>query len=143
MRTVEQIAAVPAAQTLTPMTSLIDRNAARVAVVRPNGHAVPDYVRSVRVPLAALVTDHDTMVGVVRDVFGGLVSETPDEPIDLCLRDDVAGRYEVSDGHHRIAAALLAGETHVMADIWPLSDEEPYEGPFYDFAALDLTAATA
>lgn len=136
MRTPEQIAAAPAVETLAPMESLIDVAAALVSHTYANGIVGAGYVRNVQVPLSALVADHDTMVGVVRDVVGGLVSETPHEPVDLCLRVDATGRYEIADGHHRVAAAMLAGETHIVADIYPMGDDEPYEGPFYDFEAL-------
>ena len=62
-------------------------------------------------------------------------SDTPDEPVWLRVREDVVGRYEIADGHHRVATALKAGQTHLWADIDVVPDEEPYEGPFFDFAA--------
>ena len=95
--------------------------------------ADPDYVRDVMVPIAALVT---TYAAVTQCARTGRVSESPDEPLDLTVRSDVPGRYEISDGHHRVVAALRAGHTHLRADIWPVPDDEPYTGPFYDFAGL-------
>lgn len=131
MRTVEQIAAVTPTTSLVAMDSLIDLDAALASITNRGG----GYVRNVRVPLAALVTNHDVMVAVTTE---GTPSDTPDEPVDLCVRNDVTGRYEVADGHHRVASALLSGADHIVADIYPIADDEPYEGPFYDFAALSV-----
>lgn len=85
------------------------------------------------VPLTALVTTHDCMQAVLD---AGVCSETPDEPIWVRVRDDVVGRYEIADGHHRVGAALRAGHTHLWADIDIVPDDEPYEAPFYDFSPV-------
>lgn len=132
MRTREQIMAQPATASLNATSPLFDP-ADDLTVVVANGRTSVSYVRGVMVPIASLVTDHDVLVGVTRDAID---SETPDEPMDVCVRAGTPGRYEISDGHHRLVQALLAGATHILADIWPIADDEPYEGPFYDFAGL-------
>lgn len=46
-------------------------------------------------------------------------------PVVLVSR---AGRYEVADGHHRIAAARLEGRTHVPAYVADSPHSTPYPG---------------
>lgn len=84
-------------------------------------------------PLATLVTDHAVMTAVLD---AATPSDTPDEPIWVRVRTNLDGRYEIADGHHRVAAAIKAGHTHVWADIDTVPDDEPYQGPFFDFAAI-------
>lgn len=87
-------------------------------------------MQSTVVPLALLVTADSVMVEVLRS---GRISTTPTEPIYICVRKDMPGRFEVSDGHHRIAAALRAGQREIHAIINPDPDDEPYDPPFYTF----------
>ena len=70
----------------------------------------------------------------MSEVLGsGRRSETPHAPVAVNVRDDMPGRYEIADGHHRVAESLRRGDTHVRALIDLRPDEEPYEAPFYDF----------
>lgn len=80
----------------------------------------------------------------VREVMAsGRVSDTPDAPILLCARDDDPLRFELSDGHHRITRRISQGETWVRSVIDPMCDDEPLEGPWYDFAQhLTMEAAS-
>ena len=80
-----------------------------------------------RIPVRHLVTSVD---GMQETVDSGRVSETPDAPVELCCRDGVVGRYEIVDGHHRVAAILRAGGLEVEAIIYDYVDDEPYRGPF-------------
>ncbi|MFZ2528465.1 MAG: ParB N-terminal domain-containing protein [Rhodococcus sp. (in: high G+C Gram-positive bacteria)] len=84
----------------------------------------------VTVPLSALVTPATDMAAVLAS---GRVSDTPDEPILLRACADQPGRFEVADGHHRIAAALRAGRHEINAYIDPVPDGEPHQPPFYPF----------
>lgn len=138
MTTREMIMAQPSTPTLATAVPLLDP-AEFLNVVLTSGRTGTTHARGVMVPIASLITDHDVLVGVTRDVID---SNTPHEPMDLCVRESIPGRYEISDGHHRLVQALLSGATHILADIWPIADDEPYEGPFYDFAGL-LNAALA
>jgi hypothetical protein len=93
-----------------------------------------------RVPLVSLITNRSSMDEVVRS---GRQSETPGERPWLKVRADMPGRYEIADGHHRVADAFRRGETHIEADIDPTPDEEPYSGPFYDFGQHRNVSAAA
>lgn len=84
-------------------------------------------------PLTALIVEQDAMVSVLES---GRISDTPDEPIYVCARVDMPGRYEISDGLHRVAAAIRAGRSEIRADVNPDPDDEPYEKPFYDFSTV-------
>lgn len=87
------------------------------------------YVRA-RIPLACLIAEIDAM----QDTLDlGVPSDTPHDPILVRCRDDMTGRFELADGHHRVAAALRRGERFVEAEIDPLVDDEPYEPPFFRF----------
>lgn len=63
----------------------------------------------------------------------GRASDTPDAPVEVCLRDGSKGRFEIVDGHHRVAHAIRQGRTDVQVVIVPYVDDEPYEEPFYPF----------
>lgn len=80
-----------------------------------------------RVPLANLVTEYDALTSTMAS---GRVSDTPDAPVELCLREGVAGRFEIVDGHHRIAAAVQDGRSEIAAVIRDYVDDEPYAPPF-------------
>lgn len=82
------------------------------------------------VPLSALLTEDATMRAVLDS---GVPSDTPDEPVWLKARPDLPGRWEIADGHHRVAQAIREGRTVILADLDPIPDDEPYEPPFYDF----------
>lgn len=82
-----------------------------------------------RIPIRHLVTDHRAMA---ETLSSGRVSETPG-PIELCLREGAPGRFEIVDGHHRLSAALRDKQSEVDVLIYDYVDDEPYEGPFYDF----------
>lgn len=71
---------------------------------------------------------------MVETLASGRSSESPGEPVEVTVRKDEPGRYEVADGHHRIAEAIRNGLTHIDADAWPKPDDEPLEPPFYDFS---------
>lgn len=114
--------------TLTPGPDLVTEALAAL----PAGQPQPEDVRTL-VPLTAIVTSHAAMVEALTC---DRESETPDEPVWLRVRADVPGRYEIADGHHRVAAALRAGHTTVLADIDLVPDDEPYQAPFFDFAAV-------
>lgn len=100
----------------------------------PTNHDARDYLHGL-VPLSALVAQHDVMSDVLTS---GTPSDTPDEPVLLRIcPNGLVGRYEVADGHHRVAAAIRRGDTHVLADIEvDFPDDEPYPGPYFNFAAL-------
>lgn len=85
-----------------------------------------------RIPLRHLVTSAD---GMQETVISGRLSETPGAPVELCCRGGVVGRYEIVDGHHRVAAVLRAGGREVAAVIYDYVDDEPYEGPFAELGA--------
>lgn len=90
-------------------------------------------IRTTTVRLGDVLARHDDMI---KTLASGRVSDTPEEPIFLCGREDMPDRFELCDGHHRVAAMLRAGanaDTEVIADICPGFDEEPLEPPFYDF----------
>lgn len=86
--------------------------------------------RGVHVALVDLVATAEAMAEVLAS---GRCSDTPDEPVWLKARDDMPGRWEIADGHHRVAAAIRAGATTVLADLDPVPDDELYEPPFHDF----------
>lgn len=90
-------------------------------------------IRTTTVRLGAVLARHDDLTEVLSS---GRVSDTPDEPIFLCGREDAPDRFELCDGHHRVAAMLRAGanaDTEVIADIDSGFDDEPLEPPFFDF----------
>lgn len=124
--------------------------------VNPQDEGGSTFTRAI-VPLTSLRAEADVMNAALASVRNGATSETPDEAVFVCTIDDqsaffrpftaaatTAGditspdfaqfTFEVCDGHHRIAADLLAGHTHLVVDIDPIPDDEPLEGPFYDFA---------
>lgn len=92
------------------------------------GRQFDGYRREV-VPLTRLVTPSAVMSEVIRS---GRESDTPDEPVLLRARGDGEG-YEIADGHHRVAGAVKRGDSHVVADVDDVPDDEPYEPPFHDF----------
>lgn len=83
-----------------------------------------------RIPIAHLVTTFDAIDSAAAS---GRLSETPDAPIELCLREGVPGRFEICDGHHRLAAVLRRGELHANVEIIDQIDDEPYEPPYATF----------
>ena len=91
------------------------------------------YVRA-RVRLDRIAALHEDMS---ETLGSGRESETPEAPLLLRVEEtdslDGFTRFELSDGHHRAAHALRAGDCWVEAEIDPRPDEEPLEGPFYDF----------
>lgn len=95
----------------------------------------PPPLQSAHLPLTDLISPHGDMAGVLDDYDNlGHRSETPDDPIYVKARHDIPGKYEIADGHHRVADAIRNGRDHVRALIDPYEDEEPYEAPFYDFS---------
>lgn len=85
-----------------------------------------------QVPLTDLIARDDDMREVLSS---GRVSRTPDEPVYLKARSDMPGKYEIADGHHRVADAIRSGRGHVEADIDDVPDDEPLDPPFYDFSS--------
>jgi hypothetical protein len=83
------------------------------------------------VVLIDLITDHRVMVEVMGS---GRRSESPDQPVWLKRRVGLPGKWEIADGHHRVNEAIQRGEVLVLADLDDGPDDEPYEGPFYDFS---------
>ena len=123
----ETLLAVPALAAPPPVRDTI-RGDLR-AEERPKGGPV----RVGTLGIEHLLTNHRSMVEVISSLR---VSETPDAPVELCRvegRDDL---FEIVDGHHRLARRLRNGETTVPVWITDDYDDEPYQGPFYDFAAL-------
>lgn len=92
----------------------------------------PQPLELVTLALSDLVTSEVAMVEVLQS---GRVSDTPEEPISVCVRVDAPGFFEVSDGHHRIAAALRADLRDIRAYVRAEPDDEPYMPPFYVFPA--------
>ncbi len=84
-------------------------------------------------PIASIITDASAMRWTIDHVRQGHRSDTPEAACWLKARLDMPGFYELADGHHRVADALLRGATTVRAELDPIPDDEPYEGPFYDF----------
>lgn len=80
-------------------------------------------------PLDTLITSDAAMRSVIESQRE---SETPESPILVNPRTDNAG-YEIADGHHRVARALREGNSHILAIVEPVPDDEPYEPPFYRF----------
>lgn len=143
-------------RTITIRTHLDLEGPASYREVNPPADGAATFIRAI-VPIANLRADADAMTQSLAHVRAGTVSETPDEAVFVCTipvqadffrpltttadtTSDLATAafarfvYEVCDGHHRIAADLLAGHTHLVVDIDPIPDDEPLEGPFYDFA---------
>lgn len=92
------------------------------------------------ISIAHLVTTHYALNTALTE---RVKTESPGCPIELYIREDVAGRFEISDGHHRLAEALLAGHTAVDAVIYDYIDDEPYQAPFADLPALHRTMTSA
>lgn len=86
----------------------------------------------VQVALTNLVTPARCMDEVLAS---GRASDTPDAPAWLKARSDMPGKWEIADGHHRVAQAIREGRTTVLGDLDLIPDDEPYEGPFFDFSA--------
>lgn len=81
------------------------------------------------------VTDLITTRAAMTEVLGSdRVSDTPDAPVLVRARQDDPTRWEIADGHHRVAEALRDGRTEVKVVFDTGFDDEPYEGDFYDFA---------
>lgn len=134
---------------------LPDGTTASYRQVNPADEGGHTFTRAL-IPLTSLRADAQAMYDALARVRDGAVSETPDEAVFVCtvpeqsdffrpLTASATGEeqnpafaqftYEVCDGHHRVAADLLAGHTHIVVDIDPNPDDEPLDGPFYDFAA--------
>lgn len=143
-------------RTITIRTALDPSGPASYRQVNPQPDGVPTFTRAV-IPLTSLRADEQAMCEALARVRAGAVSETPDEAVFVCTTPDQAAffrpltaqattagetqsptfaqfTFEVCDGHHRVAAALLDGHTHLVVDIDPNPDDEPLEGPFFDFA---------
>ena len=99
------------------------------------GTSAPEDMQRAEVPLTALIAEQGAMSEVLAS---GRVSDTPDERVWLKASPDHPGCWEIADGHHRVAAALKTGQTTIAADLDPISDDEPYNEPFYDFGADDI-----
>lgn len=101
------------------------------------------YVRA-QVRLDRIAARSDDMHEVLDS---GRVSETPEAPVLLRVEeaDSFAGytRFELSDGHHRAAAKIRAGECWVTANIDPVPDEEPLDGDYYDFGPAVASGSRA
>jgi hypothetical protein len=82
-------------------------------------------------PITALVTTSSAMTEVL---VSGRPSESPDDPVLVRAREGDPTRWEVADGHHRVADAIRAGRTSVTVEFDTCFDDEPYEGDLYDFA---------
>lgn len=85
-----------------------------------------------KLPLADLIAQREDMQDVLDS---GRISDTPSTPIYVRVREDMPGKYEIADGHHRVAEALRNGATHIAARVDEIPDDEPLEEPFYDFVA--------
>lgn len=143
-------------RTITIRTRLDLDAPASYREVNAPADGVPTFIRAI-IPVTCLRADTEAMNQALAHVRDGAVSETPDEAVFVCTIPDQADffrpltaatdttsdlahaayarfTYEVCDGHHRIAADLLAGHTHIVVDIDPNPDDEPLHGPFYDFA---------
>jgi hypothetical protein len=83
-------------------------------------------------PLTDLLTTQAAMTDTLES---GRISDTPADPILVKARDDLPGMWEIADGHHRVAAAMRAGQLTVRAHLDRVPDDEPLEPPFFDFAA--------
>lgn len=94
-------------------------------------HAAVTPLERKRVPLTDLVAQRDVMEAVLAS---GVPSDTPDEPVYTKPSPFLPGKYEIADGHHRVAETIRQGGTHVDIDHDPIEDDEPYEGPYYDFS---------
>jgi len=81
-------------------------------------------------PLTQLVTTAEAM----REVLvSGRVSDTPQAPVLVRAREDDPTRWEIADGHHRVAQAIREGRTEVLVEFDTVFDDEPYGGELYDF----------
>lgn len=115
------------------------RTTGQLVVVRelPREYApatIPEHLRLRRavVPLTVVLANDADMCEVLAS---GRVSETPDAPVWLNARPDMPGLWELANGHHRVADLLRRGVSEVDAELDPCEDDEPLEGPFFDFAA--------
>jgi hypothetical protein len=136
------------ARTITIRTALDAGGPATYREVNPPSDTTR-FVRAV-IPMTSLRVEEMAMCEALAHVRGGAVSETPDEAAFVCSIDEqydaltafVAQSgtdfsqftFEVCDGHHRIAAAMLDGHTHIVVDIDLIPDDEPLVGPYFDFA---------
>lgn len=93
----------------------------------------PIAASRVTLDLTALRTSDRAMR---ETLASGRTSDTPDAPIEVCL-SDTEGVYEIVDGHHRVAQAILRGAISVEAVVYDYVDDEPYEPPYYDFRVPD------
>lgn len=89
-----------------------------------------DHLSPIQFPLDRILARDKDMR---ETLSSGRESETPDEPVWLRARADMPEHFEIADGHHRVAAAIRAGRTHVAADLDRVPDDEPLQPPFYDF----------
>ena len=89
-------------------------------------------LRSGRLPLTALIAEHAAME---ETLASGRISETPEEPVYVKARPDLSGKWEIADGHHRVAAAIRGKLPSVAVLMDQLPDDEPYDEPFYPFVA--------
>ena len=85
---------------------------------------------AVALPLTALICRDEDMREVLAS---GRASATPDAAVWVKAREDRPGLWEIADGHHRVAYALRSGTGVIRAELDPAPDDEPLNGPFYDF----------
>ena len=82
--------------------------------------------------------------GMAEVLASGRSSETTG-PVVLVKHHDGSlvwnGRWEIADGHHRVADALRAGRSTIVASLEDYMDDEPYEAPFFDFSRWGTWAA--
>lgn len=97
--------------------------------VRPSGYV------SALVRLDRILANRDDLAAVLAS---GRPSHT-DAPILLNARDGEPCRFELADGHHRIATALRTRRSWACSLIDPCEDDEPLSGPFYTFPAPGRT----
>lgn len=81
------------------------------------------------VPLTSLVTTHQAMT----ETLASRRATTTEGPVEVCF-SSWTDRYEISDGHHRVAQAIREGRTHIEVILSHYHDDEPYQAPFYDFS---------
>lgn len=82
------------------------------------------------IALNCLIAEQSAMDGTLAS---GRTPDTPDAAILVYPRDDMPGLFEIGDGHHRVAAAMRRGDTHITAQVETYADDEPYKPPFYVF----------
>ena len=87
---------------------------------------------SAKVPLSKVADakhdQHDPYDHRVQRAKQGYASGAKVPPPVLVKR---AGKFEVADGHHRVAAARLAGKTHLDAYVMKSPHKTKYESPEY------------